>query len=128
MSILALYINLFAFKWARRAGQVLMVIVVLTTIFMLVTTLTAAIPLYAYWDFRVPRDQVYMHPQSFWWASTGMHMSECLPTRGIMLTSMLTNPVTDVLIFLLPMPVVWSILLPRRQKLMLFGVFGIGFV
>lgn len=35
---------------------------------------------------------------------------------------------TDVLIFLLPMPVVWNITLPIRQKLMLFGVFGIGFV
>jgi len=79
MSILALYTSLFAFKWARRAGQVLMVIVVLTTIFMLVVTFTAAVPLYAYWDFRVPRDQVYMPPQSYWWASTGMHMSEFFP-------------------------------------------------
>ena len=79
MSILALYTSLFAFKWARRAGQVLMVIVVLTTIFMLVVTFTAAVPLSAYWDFRVPRDQVYMPPQSYWWASTGMHMSEFFP-------------------------------------------------
>jgi hypothetical protein len=36
--------------------------------------------------------------------------------------------VTDFLIFLLPMPVVWSIRLPRRQKYILSAVFGFGFM
>jgi hypothetical protein len=36
--------------------------------------------------------------------------------------------VTDFLIFLLPMPVVWTIKLPRRQKFILSAVFGFGFV
>jgi hypothetical protein len=110
LAILSLYIHIFAFKWARVAGQILLGIVVVTNIFMLITTLTACIPLHAYWDFLMPRENVYCHPQSFWWANTGMHM------------------VQDVLIFLLPMPVVWSIMLPLRQKLMLFAVFGCGFV
>ncbi|KAK0657801.1 hypothetical protein B0T16DRAFT_318383 [Cercophora newfieldiana] len=110
LAILFLYIHIFAFKWARVAGQVLLVIVVIGNIFMIVTTLTACIPLRAYWDMFMPRDGVYCHPQSFWWANTGMHM------------------VQDVLIFLLPMPVVWGITLPLRQKIMLFLVFGCGFV
>jgi len=110
LAILSLYIHIFAFKWARVAGQILLVIVVITNIFMIVTTLTACIPLHAYWEFMIPRDTVYCHPQSFWWANTGMHM------------------VQDVLIFLLPMPVVWGLMLPLRQKMMLFAVFGCGFV
>lgn len=111
LAILSLYIHTFtAFRWARLAGQILLGIVIVTNVFMLITTLTACIPLYAYWDIFLPREGVYCHPQSFWWANTGMHM------------------VQDVLIFLLPMPVVWSIMLPQRQKLMLFVVFGCGFV
>ncbi|KAK0631429.1 hypothetical protein B0T14DRAFT_2939 [Immersiella caudata] len=110
LAILTLYIHIFAFKWARVAGQILLGVVIIGNLFMLITTLTACIPLRAYWDFMMPRDRVYCHPQSFWWANTGMHM------------------VQDVLIFLLPMPVVWGIHLPLRQKFMLFCVFGCGFV
>ncbi|AEO69854.1 uncharacterized protein THITE_14746, partial [Thermothielavioides terrestris NRRL 8126] len=99
IAILLLYIHLFAFKWARRAGQVLLGIVVLTSVYMALVAFTACIPLQSYWDPSVPKK--YCQPQSVWWSSTGMHM------------------VTDFLIFLLPMPVVWTIHLPRRQKLIL---------
>ncbi|KAK4154683.1 hypothetical protein C8A00DRAFT_32503 [Chaetomidium leptoderma] len=108
MAILLLYIHLFAFKWARQAGQILLGIVVVSHVYMAVVTFTACIPLYSYWDFTVT--DKYCHPQSIWWSNTGLHM------------------VTDFLIFLLPMPVVWTIRLPRRQKLILSGVFGFGFV
>lgn len=110
LSILFLYIHIFKFKWARLAGQILMAIVIATHIFMIVAIFTACIPLEAYWNFFMPRENVYCHAQAFWWANTGMHM------------------VTDFLIFLLPMPIVWGITLPRRQKFILFGIFGLGFV
>ncbi|KAK4173306.1 hypothetical protein QBC36DRAFT_59647 [Triangularia setosa] len=108
ISILLLYIHLFTFKWARLAGQVLLGIVIITHLFMALATFTACIPLNSYWDFTV--EKKYCHGQNIWWSNTGMHM------------------VTDFLIFLLPMPVVWSIRLPRRQKLALSGVFGFGFL
>ncbi|KAK0669072.1 hypothetical protein QBC41DRAFT_112500 [Cercophora samala] len=108
ISILLLYIHLFTFKWARLAGQILLGVVIITHLFMALATFTACIPLNSYWDFTVERK--YCHGQSIWWSNTGMHM------------------VTDFLIFLLPMPVVWSIRLPRRQKLALSGVFGFGFL
>ncbi|VBB71378.1 Putative protein of unknown function [Podospora comata] len=108
ISILLLYIHLFTFKWARLAGQILLGIVIITHLFMALATFTACIPLNSYWDFTV--EKKYCHAQSVWWSNTGMHM------------------VTDFLIFLLPMPVVWSIRLPRRQKLALSGVFGFGFL
>lgn len=108
ISILLLYIHLFTFKWARLAGQVLLGIVIVTNIYMAAVTFTACIPLRSYWDFSVPKQ--YCHAQSMWWSNTGLHM------------------VTDFLIFMLPMPVVWTIRLPRKQKLILSGVFGFGFL
>ncbi|KAK3900077.1 hypothetical protein C8A05DRAFT_17579 [Staphylotrichum tortipilum] len=108
LAILLLYIHLFTFKWARVAGQVLFGIVVVSHLYMALVTFTACIPLNSYWDFTVPKK--YCHPQSVWWSNTGLHM------------------VTDFLIFLLPMPVVWTIKLPRRQKLILSAVFGFGFI
>ncbi|KAK0732455.1 hypothetical protein B0T21DRAFT_290971 [Apiosordaria backusii] len=108
ISILLLYIHLFTFKWARLAGQILLGVVIITHLFMALATFTACIPLNSYWDFTV--EKKYCHAQSVWWSNTGLHM------------------VTDFLIFLLPMPVVWSIRLPRRQKLALSGVFGFGFL
>ncbi|KAL2167290.1 hypothetical protein VTG60DRAFT_1449 [Thermothelomyces hinnuleus] len=108
MAILLLYIHLFAFKWARKAGQVLLGVVVISHLYMTIVTFTACIPLRSYWDFTITKK--YCHPQSMWWSSTGLHM------------------VTDFLIFLLPMPVVWTIRLPRRQKFALSGVFGFGFI
>lgn len=111
LSILFLYIHIFAFKWARLGGQILMGIVIVTTIWQLGVLATACIPLAAYWDYKIPMtQQVYCHPQNLWWSNTTMHM------------------VTDFLIFLLPMPIVWNIMLPRRQKFILYGVFGFGFI
>ncbi|KAK6540232.1 hypothetical protein TWF694_009048 [Orbilia ellipsospora] len=39
-----------------------------------------------------------------------------------------TNLITDVLILLLPIPTVWSLKMPTRQKLTLIGVFSLGIV
>jgi hypothetical protein len=108
IAILLLYIHLFTFKWARLGGQILFGIVVISHLYMTLVAFTACIPLYSYWDFTVTKK--YCHAQSIWWSSTGLHM------------------VTDFLIFLLPMPIVWTIRLPRRQKLILSAVFGFGFV
>ncbi|KAK4129796.1 hypothetical protein N657DRAFT_653079 [Parathielavia appendiculata] len=102
IAILLLYIHLFTFKWARLAGQALLSLVVLSHLFMAAVTFTACIPLHSYWDFTV--EKRYCHPQSMWWSNTGLHM------------------VTDFLIFLLPMPIVWTLNLPRRQKLILSAV------
>ncbi|KAH6675345.1 hypothetical protein F5X68DRAFT_246505 [Plectosphaerella plurivora] len=37
------------------------------------------------------------------------------------------NLTTDLIIFVMPLPVIRSLQLPRRQKIMLFAVFGLGF-
>ncbi|KAF3925151.1 hypothetical protein ABW20_dc0101494 [Dactylellina cionopaga] len=39
-----------------------------------------------------------------------------------------TNLVTDIIVLLLPIPTVWSLQMPTRQKLTLIGVFALGIV
>ncbi|KAK3498076.1 uncharacterized protein B0T23DRAFT_100879 [Neurospora hispaniola] len=107
-SILLLYIHLFNFRWARLGGQILLSIVTISHVYMLAVCFVATIPLNSYWDSTIQRQ--WTAPQSMWWSSTGLHMA------------------TDFLIFLLPLPVVWSVMLPKRQKIALSVVFGFGFV
>lgn len=73
-AILILYIHLFTFKWARRAGQILFGIVAVSHLYMTLLAFTACIPLYAYWDTTVT--DKYCHPQSLWWSATGLHMGK----------------------------------------------------
>ena len=108
ISILCLYLHVFTYQWVRRAGQVILGIVIVTNIYSVIAIFLACVPLQAYWDYRVP--STYCHRQSIWWSNTGLHMA------------------TDFLIFLLPMPVVWRLKLPARQKYVLFGIFGLGFL
>lgn len=77
MAILLLYIHLFAFKWARKAGQVLFGVVIISHIYMTIVAFTACIPLESYWDFTITKK--YCHPQSMWWSSTGLHMGALMP-------------------------------------------------
>ncbi|KAJ6263710.1 hypothetical protein Dda_2280 [Drechslerella dactyloides] len=39
-----------------------------------------------------------------------------------------TNLFTDILVLLLPVPIVWTLQMPMRQKLMLVGVFTLGII
>ncbi len=108
ISILLLYLHIFTFQWVRRAVQLVLVIVILSILYTLIAVFTACIPLQAYWDISIT--DKYCHPQTVWWANTGLLMT------------------TDFLIFLLPMPVVWTLSLPRRQKYALVAIFGMGFL
>ncbi len=108
VSILLLYLRIFSFQWVRRAGQIVLAIVIISNIYMVITIFTACIPLQAYWDLSIT--DKYCHPQAVWWSHTGMLM------------------ITDFLIFLLPLPVVWTLNVPRRQKYALFAIFGLGFL
>ena len=108
MSILLLYLQIFTHFWVRRATQVILALVVITNIWSVVVTLTACIPLAAFWDLSI--QGAYCHPVSFFWANTGMHMG------------------TDYLIFIAPLPAIWGLTLPRRQKIVLVGIFALGFL
>ncbi|KAF3283691.1 hypothetical protein TWF173_000072 [Orbilia oligospora] len=53
----------------------------------------------------------------------------CIPLQNEMhLLHGSTNLVTDILVLLLPVPTVWSLQMPMRQKLTLIGVFTLGII
>jgi hypothetical protein len=53
---------------------------------------------------------VYCQPVNLWWANQGLHLA------------------TDFAIVLLPMPVLSTLTLPRKQKFAVVGVFALGFL
>jgi hypothetical protein len=67
--------------------------------------LSMCIPIASFWDHSI---EGYCHPHSVWWALTYLHI------------------ITDFMIFLIPIPVVVTMMIPMRQKLGLLGVFTVG--
>ncbi|AEO66300.1 uncharacterized protein THITE_2077835 [Thermothielavioides terrestris NRRL 8126] len=107
VSICLLYLTIFTLPWARRACYLVLAIVVLTSLFSVAATLTDCIPLQAVWDPTVTPS--FCQPQDTWWANTGCVIA------------------TDWMIFILPIPMVLPLKLPTRQKLIVVGVFAVGF-
>ena len=107
-SILLLYLQIFTHFWVRRACQIIFALVVLSSLWGFIVTLTACIPLSAFWDITI--QGAYCHPVKYFWANTGMHLG------------------TDYLIFLVPLPPIWGLTLPRRQKVILVAIFALGFL
>jgi len=53
--------------------------------------------------------------------------AECMPNAPQIYVNAAGNIVTDIAIFLLPMPALKHLALKRTQKMMLFGIFSLGF-
>lgn len=62
---------------------------------------------------------------AFWDTSV---QGKCLNQLAIWYVMAAINLVTDFVVFSLPLPVVKSLQLPKRQKIMLMGVFCLGFL
>jgi hypothetical protein len=61
----------------------------------------------------------------FWDQSIG---AKCLPTPGLWYVMAGGNIITDVIIFALPIRVLWNLSLPLSQRYSLVGVFCLGFL
>lgn len=85
-----------------------MAVVIITSTINLILDFTACIPLNAFWDGRV--QATYCHSNEVYYGLTAVQIG------------------TDFLIFLLPLPVVWSIRAPKDQKIVLSIVFSFGFL
>lgn len=66
------------------------------------------IPLEGFWDRSVP--------------------AKCLPQQVLFYLFGACSIATDILIFLLPLPALIQLKLPRTQKLYLLGIFSLGFL
>ncbi|KAK4171052.1 hypothetical protein QBC36DRAFT_340707 [Triangularia setosa] len=107
MSICVIYVTIFTYEWAKKCSWAMLIFVIIHNLWALSTTLTFCIPLQSVWDDTVKAS--YCHPQAVWWANTSLVI------------------VTDFLIFLLPIPMIMPLKLPRRQKIAVLAVFAVGF-
>ncbi|CZR57597.1 uncharacterized protein PAC_07486 [Phialocephala subalpina] len=65
-------------------------------------------------------------PAAHWWDSA--HASGiCIPEKPLWFANASLNIVTDVGIILLPMPVISTLVLPRKKKFGLYFIFALGF-
>jgi hypothetical protein len=93
--------------WAKLISKLMLTLVIITHIFQVCVVLTACIPIEKFWN---PLLQGYCHDQNFWWAVTGINIA------------------SDFLIFLIPLPVIFTMTIPLRQKFGLYIVFLVGFL
>lgn len=52
----------------------------------------------------------------------------CLDTLPVWMTTSTVSLITDFAIFIIPLPLIWDLQIPRRQKVLVFGIFGLGFL
>jgi hypothetical protein len=107
LSILCLYVRILTYEYVRLVGKILLGIVIITHTWIVCDILTTCIPLDSFWD--LSKKRVYCHDVAVFWSNAGLLIA------------------TDFLIFLFPLPVVWQLRLPWRQKLGLCLVFMLGF-
>ncbi|KAK6211008.1 integral membrane protein [Colletotrichum tabaci] len=53
--------------------------------------------------------------------------AKCIPNQPQWYINAAGNIITDVAVFALPMPIFWHLSLPRKQKILLIGIFSLGF-
>jgi hypothetical protein len=54
--------------------------------------------------------------------------SKCIPNIPQWYINAAGNIITDVAVFVLPIPAIWKLQLAKPQKVFLFGIFGLGFL
>ncbi|KAK4157168.1 hypothetical protein C8A00DRAFT_11927 [Chaetomidium leptoderma] len=106
-SILLLYLRVLSFRHSRYVVYALLAMVIVANgIFSLSLVFTACKPLHAFWD---PVPDAWCRPQRDFFINTGLHIA------------------TDVLMYVLPLPVIVRLRVELRQKLALYGILALGF-
>ncbi len=108
ISILLLYIRIFKTTMIKGACYTLLGFVAVYGVWLFFSSIFFCVPVEAFWDESI----------------TGY----CLPHSLIWFLNANINIATDLSIFLLPIPVIKTLLLPKRQKFGLYIVFGLGFL
>lgn len=106
-SILYQYLRFFVARNYRRAAWGLIGFITTGGIVMAVTASVSCLPVPFYWDKSIEGGRC-VSLVAFWFALAAF------------------NIVTDLSVWLLPMPVLKSLQLPRKQKYSLIGVFALG--
>jgi hypothetical protein len=108
ISILLQYRRIFAGPVMQRLTLIGLIFITAWAVTLAFLLSLSCMPVAKFWDPTIP----------------GM----CLDNLTIWYVMAGVNLVTDFSIFSMPLPVIKSLQLPRRQKYLLMGVFGLGFL
>ncbi|OLN96006.1 hypothetical protein CCHL11_07084 [Colletotrichum chlorophyti] len=107
MSFLCQYYRILAVPRMRRMYAVAMVIVGAWSTSQLFIASFQCLPVEGFWDKSVK--------------------ARCIPNQPQWYVNAAGNIATDIAILTLPLPIFWQLALPRKQKLILIGIFSLGF-
>ncbi|KAL2706537.1 hypothetical protein AAEP93_001787 [Penicillium crustosum] len=65
---------------------------------------------------------------AFWSPSAEVRETKCLPSGPVWFTNAALQTITDIVILILPMPLLWKLQLPSRQKWGIIVVFSLGII
>lgn len=108
LSVLSLYIRLAPPSRFQTTVFVMMGLTVAWMISMGITNFLMCIPLHAYWEVGYKGKQTCLHEVPYFVAFSTIDL------------------VFDTIIYLLPLPILFQLQMPKRQKMILLAVFGIG--
>jgi len=107
ISILVLYLRILTYHYARWFTWSILVLTVVYNIVGFCVQVTTCIPLKKLWE---PGLYGKCHSITLAWALIGLHVG------------------TDFLVFALPIPIIITMTMPLRQKLLLIALFSLGFL
>lgn len=110
ISVLLLFLNLFVFGTPRKITYGVLTVVVVYGLCLTTTNIVLCVPISAFWQDIDNPDRKCINAKAKWYADAGLNIA------------------LDVIIFCLPIPVVRSMTIPRKQKRWLYAVFTVGFV
>lgn len=107
ISILILYLRILTYHHARWITWAILVLTIVYNIVGFAVQMTTCVPLQKLWE---PNLYGTCHSLALAWAFVGLHVS------------------TDFIIFALPIPIVATIIMSPRQKILLVVLFSLGFL
>ncbi len=113
IALTSVKLGILAFYYRVFVGQIFRRVVIATSTFVLlwgtgitITLFLACRPLASYWDVTIP--------------------GKCLTMDNFVYFTNISNLITDIWIFLLPIPMIWGLQLQVKKKLLLSLIFCIG--
>lgn len=73
-------------------------------------------------------DLIPSSPIKAYWEVSPKYPHKCLNDGDVVFAASVINIFTDFLVTALPMPLIWSLKLPARQRLAVISIFGLGII
>jgi hypothetical protein len=66
------------------------------------------------------------YPVAAYWGATQGIKGQCIDKSSITFLNASLNIITDFIVIIVPIPLLWNLQIPRKQKMILMGLFGVG--